>query len=158
MDKTEKWLDLIQELLVLGLKFVVIILVITQLLFLLPGMGTRFNIALHLEGEPLQEQIKQEQAGNIALTPWTSLTLQLLDYNSRADVEIEINGRSVGSFLRKEFSLAVKQGDLITIFNPPENLPVKVSVSKKTANIFMPELNAVVKGTGRMYFDAVVLK
>ncbi|MGI6588540.1 MAG: hypothetical protein ACOX2N_07205 [Peptococcia bacterium] len=158
MDKIGEQLDLIEKMLMACLKVMITLLVIVQLLLLIPGMGARFNIALDLEGEPLKNEAQFYQAGNISLTPWANLTLQILDYTSRPDVEIEVNGQEVGNFLRKEVSLAVKKGDLITIYNPNENLPIKVLVCKKTPNILVPDLNTMVKGTGKIYFSAVVMK
>ncbi|MDD2432330.1 MAG: hypothetical protein PHX01_01305 [Clostridia bacterium] len=148
----------IEKLLIICFKILFTLLVIVQLLFLVPGMGSRFNIALYLEGEPLKEEAQLYQAGNISLIPWANLTLQLLDYTSRPDVEIEVNGQEIGNFLRKEVSLAVKKGDLITIYNPNENLPIKVLVTKKTPNILIPDLKAMIEGAGRLYFSAVVMK
>lgn len=158
MDKIENLLDRVQGLIVFIVKLVIVLLLITQSLMLIPGMGIRFNTALRLEGEPLKDEYNLYQAGTIALTPWTSLTLELQDYNSRPDVVIELNGRDIGTFLKKEFSLAVKQGDLITIINPEESYPVKIIVSKKTSNLQKPELNSVVNGSGRLFFDAVSLE
>ena len=154
----ENLLEITQKIMVFSLKLVLIIMLITQALMLIPGMGSRINLALSLEGEPLKEDTNLYQAGSISLTPWTSLTLELQEYNSRPDVEIEVNGADAGTFLRKEFSLAVKQGDLITIFNPQENLPVKIRISKKTPNILVPGLDKMVEGTGRLYFDSVDLE
>lgn len=158
MDRIEKQLDLIEKMLVVCLKVMITLLIIVQLLLLIPGIGARFNIALRLEGEPLKDEAQFYQVGNISLTPWANLTLQLLDYTSRPDVEIEVNGKEVGNFLRKEVSFAVKKGDLITIYNPAENLPIKVLVSKKTPNIRVPDLNTMVEGTGRIYFSTVIMK
>ena len=158
MERMENLLEITQKIMVFSLKLVLIIMLITQALMLIPGMGSRINLALSLEGEPLKEDTNLYQAGSISLTPWTSLTLELQEYNSRPDVEIEVNGADAGTFLRKEFSLAVKQGDLITIFNPQENLPVKIRISKKTPNILVPGLDKMVEGTGRLYFDSVDLE
>jgi len=158
MERIENLLDIIQNILVFSLKLVLIVLLITQSLMLMPGMGTRLNLALRLEGEPLKEDLYLYQAGGISLTPWTSLTLELQEYNSRPDVEIEVNGADAGTFLRKEFSLAVKIGDIITIFNPQKNLPVRIKVTKKSPNILVPNLDNIVEGTGRLYFDAVDLE
>ena len=158
MERMENLLELMQKIMVFSLKVVIIILLITQSLLLIPGMGSRLNLALSLEGKPLKEDLNIYQAWGFSLTPWTSLTLELQEYNSRPDIEIELNGTDVGTFLRKEFSLAVKQGDLITIFNPQENLPVKIRISKKTPNILVPGLDQMVEGIGRLYFDAVDLQ
>jgi len=158
MDKMENLLDFVQNMLFFMLKLVIIIMIISQTLLLIPGMGTHFNLALRLEGEPLKEDLNLYQVGQIALTPWTSMTLELEDYQSRPDVIVELNGRDVGTFLKKEFSLAVEQGDLITIFNPQEKYPVRIIISKKTANVLFPPLDSSVYGTGRLYFPAVDLE
>lgn len=158
MEDMASLLETMEKIMILSLKLVIIVLLIAQSIMLIPGMGSRLNLALSLEGEPLKEDTNLYQAGGISLTPWTSLTLELQEYNSRPDVEVEVNGADVGTFLRKEFSLAVKKGDLITIFNPKENLPVKIRISKKTPNILVPGLDKTVAGTGRLYFDAVDLE
>jgi len=158
MERMENLLDIMQNILVFCLQLVIIVMLITQSLMLIPGMDSRINLALRLEGEPLKEDMNLYQAGSISLTPWTSLTLELQEYNSRPDVEIELNGADAGTFLRKEISLAVKQGDIISIFIPKDNLPIKIKISKKTPNILVPRLDSIVEGTGRLYFDAVDLE
>jgi len=158
VDYVERLLAQIEKVSIFCIKFLFVLLLCTQALLLVPGMGSRLNLALRLEGEPLKNEALLSQAESVSSTPWTSITLELLDYQSRPDVEIEINGLEAGSFLRKEVSLAVKEGDLISIFNPVENLPVTVMVSKKTPNIQKPAFQTQVTGTGRRYFAPVKMK
>ena len=77
MERMENLLELMQKIMVFSLKVVIIILLITQSLLLIPGMGSRLNLALSLEGKPLKEDLNIYQAGGFSLTPWTSLTLEL---------------------------------------------------------------------------------
>jgi len=158
MNTIEKSLDFVQKAIFKGIIITFLILVISQIILLIPGMGIHLNTALRIEGEPLKDEMLLSQAGNISPTPWTSLTLKLMDYASRPDVEIRVNGKDTGNFLRNTISLSVNNRDIITIFNPKENLPVKIIVSNKTSNILSPELNAKTEGSGRLYFDTVVIK
>jgi hypothetical protein len=151
-------LSLTEKILIKTICFLLLILLAVQILFLIPGMGPRLNLALRMEGEPIKEENAIYQAGNVATTPWTSLTLKLMEYKERPDVVVEVNGQEVNSFIKNEITLAVSKGDIITVINSGKNLPVKVMVSKKTSNILMPNLNTAVKGTGRLYFEPVVTK
>lgn len=158
MDKVEKLTAVIQKTLIYFVLMGLFLLILTQGLLLIPGMNSRLNLAINMEGKPLKDETTLYQAGNISPSPWTSLTLKLLDYTSRPDVEIIVDGKAAGSFLRNEISLAVKHGEIITIFNPADNLPIKVIISKKTANINIPELNTMITGTGRIFFQPIELK
>ena len=158
VDYVENLLEQIEKVSLFCIKALLVLLLCTQTLLLVPGMGPRLNLALRLEGEPLKNEALLSQAESVSSTPWTSLTLELLDSHSRPDVEIEINGLETATFLRKEISLAVQEGDLISIFNPAENLPVTVMVSKKTPNIQNLTLQTKVTGTGRKYFAPVKIK
>jgi hypothetical protein len=157
-DRWVLMMNLTEKVLIKSLCFLLPILLAVQILLLVPGMGPHLNFALRMEGEPLQEENSIYQAGNIALTPWTSLTLKLVNYKSRTDVEVEVNGQEINSFIKNEITLAVSKGDIITIINPDSKLPVKITVSEKTSNILRPNLNAEVKGVGRLYFAPVVIK
>lgn len=146
----------------LCIKILLFIIVSTQVLLLIPGMGGKLCLALYLEGERLNdhELFRSESylAGNISPTPWTSITLELQEYQSRPDVIVEINGIKTGSFLRKEITLNIRENDVITYYNPDKQRPVKIKVSKTTPNIMRPELGVVVNGTGRRYFAPIRLK
>lgn len=159
MDQVEKLITVIQKTLIYFVLMGLFLLFLTQGVLLIPGMNSRLNLAINMEGKPInKDETMLYQAGNISPLPWTSLTLKLLDYTSRPDVEVMIDGKAAGSFLRNEISLAVKQGEIITIFNPAEHLPIKVIISKKTANINAPDLNTMIMGTGRIFFQPIELK
>lgn len=131
---------------------------IQTLVFFVPGAGGQLNLALQKEGKPLQEEALFYEVGAISTAPWNSITLELLDYQSRPDVKIEVNGIETGTFLKKEYTLSVREGDVLTVFNPDERHPVRVRVSKKTPNIIKPSLGAEIGGIGRSYFDPVGFK
>lgn len=153
---------MIESWIFLCIKLLLLLIVCTQILLLIPGMGGRLCLALYLEGEPLnnKELLRTEGyfAGNISPTPWTSITLELQDYQSRPDVLVEINGLKTANFLRKEITLNVRENDVISYYNPDERRPVRIKVSKITPNITKPGLGVVVNGTGRRYFAPIKLK
>ncbi len=158
MEKIEPLIAIIQKVLLSFVLMGLFLMIFTQGLLLIPSMNSRLNLALRMEGEPIKDETILFQAGDISFSPWTSLTLKLLDYNSRPDVEVMIDGKAVGNFLRNEISLAVKKGEIITIFNPAEDLPIKVIINKKTPNIHVPDLHTMIMGTGRIFFAPIELK
>lgn len=149
----------------IGVMIVLLVaLLFTQAIFLfIPGMGARLNLTLCLEGERIKDNrnlslAENSEAGSISTSPWNSITLELLEYQSRPDVELEVNGVSTVNFLRKEITLQVRHGDLLNVYNPNEQHPVKIKVSKKTMNILSPELGTMVTGVGRCFFPPIRMK
>lgn len=146
------------EFLLLFCFLICFLLVFTiQLLHLFPAFNSKLNLAIYLEGEPFLNDHLQ-LAGGISSIPWANLTLKLMNYPQRPDVEIIINGEKIADFSRDEVSFNVKKGDLITLFNPQTELPVLVKVDKKTPNILVPSLETQVKGVGRIYLATISLK
>ncbi|MGI6606154.1 MAG: hypothetical protein ACOX2X_03810 [Peptococcia bacterium] len=163
MDKVEKLFILVERISFFGVIVLLVTLLFIQAIFLIPGMAARLNLALRIEGERINENgilylAENSEAGNISSLPWNSITLELLEYQSRPDVEIEVNGVNAGNFLRKEITLNVTNGDLLNLYNPNEQHPVKIKVSKKTMNIISPELGTVVTGIGRCFFPPIRMK
>lgn len=164
MDIVEKLFIQVERIFIFGMIILLVALLFTQAIFIIfPGMAARLNLALRIEGERIKDNgtlflAENSEAGSIASSPWNSITLELLEYQSRPDVEIEVNGVNTGNFLRKEITLNVRNGDLINLYNPNEEHPVKIKVSKKTMNIVSPELGTVVTGIGRCFFPPVRMK
>lgn len=143
------------------LKFTLLnlaLLVIFQLVLITPNIGHRLNTALRLEGEPLAENKLVEFAGNVTTAPWATITLKLLTYVSLPDVKVLVDGKEIGDFLRNEVAITVKDGNIISIYNPNPYIPVTVIINKKTANVLEPSQNQGVEGTGTLYLNPVVIK
>jgi len=164
MDQVEKLIRQVERVCTGVMIFLLVALLFTQAIYLLiPGMSARLNLALRLEGEQIKDNgilslAENSEAGSISSSPWNSITLELLEYQSRPDVELEVNGVRTGNFLRKEITLQVRNGDLLNVYNPNEQHPVKIKVSKKTMNILSPEVGTVVTGVGRCFFPPVRMK
>lgn len=143
------------------LKFVLLnlmLLIFCQLALMAPDVGQRLNTALRLEGEPLGHNKLVDYAGGVTTAPWATVTLKLLTYVSLPEVKVLIDGKEIGHFLRNEVAITVKDGDIISIYNPNPYMPVTVIVNKKTANVLEPSKNQGVEGTGTLYLNPVVIK
>lgn len=140
------------------LIFVLFCLLVAQTcLALIPSSGFYLNSALRLEGEPLHQDELSQIAGGITTLPWASLNLELLDFVSLPAVEILVDGQAVGSFRKNQLALNVKQGNILVIDNPYP-YAITVRITKTTPNILAPVSQSQVSGTGRLYFEPVVVK
>ncbi len=156
--KRRNILDIIEK---AALKLVYIllgILIMVQGLYYIPNMGSYLNAAIKMEGEPLNTRDMLQYASGITATPWATISLQLRENLSIPEVKVFIDGKEVGNFLHKELTFKVKHGDIIMVQNPHTQLPVTVFIAKKTPNITLPLLHSQVQGTGRMYFDPIVIR
>lgn len=133
------------------------LLAVQATLAIIPSSGLYLNYALRLEGEPLGQEELTRIAGGVNTVPWASLNLNLLDYSSLPNVLILIDGQEVASFLKNEVTLNVKHGSTLVIHNP-HPYAVTVRISKITPNILQPAIQSQVSGTGRLYFEPVVVR
>lgn len=135
-----------------------VLLVVQPVLILMPETGPYLNTALRLEGTPLKDSDLVKITGEIAPAPWASLSLKILDYISMPQVKVIVDGREVGSFIKNEVTINIKHGNIIVIENPFPDIPITVIISRQTKNVTSPGLNSSVRGTGRLYFQPVVLR
>lgn len=135
-----------------------VLLVVQPVLILMPNTGPYLNTALRMEGIPLKDSDLVKITGNIAPAPWASVSLKILDYITMPQVRIIVDGREVGNFMKSEVTINIKQGNIIVIENPFPDTPITVLVSRHTENVDSPSLNTSVRGTGRLYFQPVVLR
>lgn len=134
------------------------IIVVQAVMFLWPQAGPHLNTALRLEGKPLQTEELVLVADGVARTPWAVMSLKMLDYASRPEVTVLLDGKETGSFITSEVTINVKHGSVIAIRNPHRELAVTVVISKKTPNIQEPEIASQVTGCGTLFFSPVVIK
>lgn len=136
----------------------VLLLVIQSVLTLVPQTGIYLNTALRLEGIPLKDSDLVRITGEIAPAPWASVSLKLLDYMSLSQVKIIVDGREVGSFIKNEVTINIKNGNIIVIENPFPDTSITVIISRHTQNVIQPAANTSIMGTGRLYFQPVVIR
>jgi len=136
----------------------VLLLVIQSVLTLVPQTGIYLNTALRLEGIPLKDSDLVRITGEIAPAPWASVSLKLLDYMSLSQVKILVDGREVGSFIKNEVTINIKNGNIIVIENPFPDTPITVIISRHTQNVIQPAANTSIMGTGRLYFQPVAIR
>ncbi|MCR4442896.1 MAG: hypothetical protein QHH10_11540 [Peptococcaceae bacterium] len=136
----------------------IFLVVIQAVLVSFPQAGKRMNVALRLEGEPLEMGDAALYAGGVSSVPWAVLTLKLVDYMSRPEVSVIVDGKEVGSFLSSEVTLNVRHGSIVAVRNDDPRLPVSVIVSKKTPNILEPKVNSSASGNNMLFFEPVVIK
>lgn len=156
--KRRNIMDIIEKAALKLVYILLVILIMVQGLYFIPNMGSHFNAAIRMEGEPLNTRDLLEYASGIVATPWATVSLQLRENLSIPEVKVFIEGKEVGNFLHKELTFKVNHGDIIMVQNPHTQLPVTVFIAKKTPNITMPHLYSQVHGTGRMYFDPIVIR
>lgn len=139
--------------------FLLFFLLLTQSAhFFMPQMRARMNTAIRLEGTPLKTVDLVSAAVDVSMTPWAVINLKLLDYISRPEIEVLLDGKKVADFSRNEVAIKVKHGSIIAVRNLHAQLPVTIIVNKKTPNIIQPEINSKVAGSGVQYFEPVVLE
>lgn len=158
MNKKKQLWSLIDKTAISLTMIVGIILIIIQVVLLInPGVSSKLNTALRLEGEPLKEAEIIELAGGISTTPWASLSLRLVDYVSLPELKVLVNGKIVSDFLHREVTIPVKNGDIISI-QGNRDLYYDVEICKKTPNIKRPLIESRVSGKGIQVFSSVVIK
>jgi hypothetical protein len=135
-----------------------LLIAIQAVLFCRPDLGPLFNTALRLEGSPLNSEEYWQYAGDIAVVPWACLTLRMAEYAGRSEVKVLVDGRETADFLQNEVTVNVRQGSLVTVFNPDSETAVTVTVSKTTPNIRQPSVNSRVSGTKNLSFEPVILE
>jgi|GEM_PF-1176664 len=140
----------------LALAVLAVLIIVQVVMILFPVSGHYLNVALRLEGKPLDLEEQVLFAGGISSAPWASLSLKLVDYVSLPEAKVLVNGQEAGAFIHNEVTINVKHGDIVSVYNPNRSLPITVTVNKKTPNIREPALQSRVAGSGVLHFDPVV--
>lgn len=158
-DTPQTAVKIIEYLLIRGVLFLLIALLAVQAgMFLEPSWRIQMNTALSMEGVPLAEEQLLAQAGGIEAAPWAVVSLRLLNFASLPEVAVLVDGQEMADFTYNEVTLNVRHGSIIAVRNSNPQMPVTVTLSKKTPNISQPAEGESVSGSGTLFFEPVVIE